>query len=759
MGSVMGPGPAYMPQQNRGYGSDSFAGGQNTAPRNFTPPGPRPGRPESMVRGNNGAPIPQPRRMPSMQPGSYAQFDNRPVSYNQMGRPAPPGGHPMGRPPSGQMARPPSNGQMVRPPSTGQMSRPTSSSSNGSSVMSRESYESGMRTPVSSHRTSFGSWDSHPRRPEYGWQRPAPIKQQRRRALQPGELCAAMPDEVFDLIMSNLRTLHMEDGSFSCATCMMRDICSVSYASKKLLQVARRALYGNIELVGSDSAIMKKRYKINFGSRMVLLRRTLRANPEIAAMVRTLKAPMQPLGMPIDQYANLAASIIMACPNFERLIGPHQAYDHNFNRLFHALSTREKLKEMTWVVEPSASQQQHRRPMADTDPEDLLPQQSTAFLEINMHWKNLTTLSIHCLPGAALTPVSLVATAISTMPSLKTLHLSNLSQTSFDDTDLLALPKLQTLSLSSMAGITGSGLSTFASRPSCQTLKTLRLEHMEVNSLAVLARIFIGLTSLESFTFVQNATPLLPEGEEIWLFPYMVSQSLKKLHWDITGIQGCANFADSILSKSIAANGFPKLCWLRTPNDPEGIFQKLCRPVEKLEKPSDKYRTRGLVATIEARPQTPKTPTTPGKSPGGKSPYTPAYFSFFMDKKYSDLHAARLAAQKRLEEARKVPRFEVNVIDEDGTIAENWWMAGFMGECPSQIEYHLLPDVGASDDNGGLVLLSDIVDDRREDLSQDKDGCTGRWNNYGYINYDKKGQNQEKWWHTERARWTEVRLS
>ncbi|KAI0141423.1 hypothetical protein BJ166DRAFT_472296 [Pestalotiopsis sp. NC0098] len=616
-----------------------------------------------------------------------------------------------------------------------------------------------MRTPASSHRTSFGSWDSHPRRPEYGWQRPAPIKQQRRKPRQMGEICAAMPDEVFDLIMSNLRTLHMEGGSFSCATCMMRDICSVGYSSKKLLQVARRALYENIELVGADSQIMKKRYKINFGSRMVLLRRTLRANPAIASIVRTLKAPMQPNGMPIDQYANLAASIIMACPNFERLIGPHQAYDHNFNRLFHALSTREKLKEMTWVIEPSASQQRYRRPNADTDPEDLLPQQSTAFLELNMHWTNLDTMSIHCLPGAALTPVSLVATALSTMPSLKTLHLSNLSQTSFDDTDLLALPPLETLSLSSMAGITGSGLAKYVSRPNSQTLKSLRLEHMEIGSLDVIARIFAGLTSLESFTFVQSATPLLPEGEEIWLFPYMVSQSLKKLHWDITGIQGCANFADSILARSIAANGFPKLCKLRTPNDPDGIFQRLCKPVEKLEKPSDKYRTRGLVATIEARPGTPKTPTTPSKSPG-KSPYsTPAYFSFFAGKQYSDLHAARLAAQKRLEDAKKVPRFEVNVIDEDGTINENWMMAGFMGAVPSNIDYCILPDAGASDDNGGLVLLSDIVDDRREDLSQDKDGCTGRWNNYGYINYDKKSQNQEKWWHTERARWTEVRLS
>ncbi|KAH6648341.1 hypothetical protein BKA67DRAFT_522036 [Truncatella angustata] len=634
------------------------------------------------------------------------------------------------------------------------MSRPSSSSSNASSVVSRDSVnEAAMRSPASS-RTSFGSWEAHPRRPEYGWQRPAPIKQYRKKAVQPGEQFAAMPDEVLDLIMSNLRKLHMAEGSFSCATCMMRDLCSVASSSRRLLKVARDALYANIQLVGCDSPIGKKKYKINHGSRMVLLRRTLRANPQAAAIVRTLKVPAQPPGMAIDQYMNLVASVIMACPNFEQFLGPHQSYDHNFNRLFHALSTRTKLKEMTWVVEPSSSQRQHSRPMKDTEPEDLFPQQSTAFLELNMHWPQLTTLSIHCLPGAALTPVSLVATAISTMSSLQTLHLSHLSETSFDDTDLLALPSLKTLSLCNMQGITSTGLSNFTTRETSQSLKSLRLQHMNVESLPALARIFMNLSALESFTLLQSRIPTLPEGELIWLYPYLVSKSLRKIHWDITELAACANLADSVLAKSIAANGLPSLRVLRTPNDPEGIFQSLCKPVEKIEKPSDKYLGRGLVATIDATPGTPKTPTTPGKSPL-KSPNVPP-FGFFEPKQSGDLHQARLAAQRRLEDARRNPRFTVNVVDEDGTILENWGMAGFMGTLGSRIEYRLTPDAGASDENGGLVQFADIVSDTREDL-RDREGCTGRWNNYGYTNYDRK--EKEKWWHPERARWTEIRLS
>lgn len=98
-----------------------------------------------------------------------------------------------------------------------------------------------MRSPAST-RTSFESWDSSPRRADYGWQRPAPIKQQRKRAA-PGELFAALPGEVLQLITRELRESHLAPNSISCATCMMRDLCSVATAAKKLLHPARVALY------------------------------------------------------------------------------------------------------------------------------------------------------------------------------------------------------------------------------------------------------------------------------------------------------------------------------------------------------------------------------------------------------------------------------------------------------------------------------------------------------------------------------------
>lgn len=120
----------------------------------------------------------------------------------------------------------------------------SSNSSNGSTVMTRDGAADPRMTSPSTSRSSFTSFDSldlSQRKPEAGWQRPAPIKQNRiRRA--PGEIFAALPDEVLELILDKLKKAHLQPGSDSCATCMMRDLCSVATASRRWLGLARAAL-------------------------------------------------------------------------------------------------------------------------------------------------------------------------------------------------------------------------------------------------------------------------------------------------------------------------------------------------------------------------------------------------------------------------------------------------------------------------------------------------------------------------------------
>ncbi|KAI1504633.1 hypothetical protein F5X99DRAFT_416592 [Biscogniauxia marginata] len=667
-----------------------------------------------------------------------------------------------------------------RRPSTGSVA------STASSVVTKDSFDAILASPASSSRTSFESWNSAPRRPEHGFQRPAPIKQYRRRREQ-GEILAALPDEVLKLILDNLKDLHLAPGSFSCATCMMRDLCSVAASSRKLSKVARTVLYKDIQLVGADSLTQRKRLKLNYGSRLVLLRRTLRSNPEIAAMVRSLKAPAAPQGVPLDLYQNLVASVVMACPNFERLVGFYQNHDFSFNRLFHALSTREQLKEIHWTLEASQFQRKRRISNAASmlnpgnanyqeAPGDLQPEQSEEFLELHSNWTELETLSIHCLPGATLTPVSLLPDILSNMPSLRNLHLSHLPFTAFNDANLLSLPPLQTLTLSHLPGVSSDGLSSFARRPSSRAIRRLVLHHIDVDSLPTLAQILSNLAYLETFALVQTLTPILPENETIWLFPYLASLTLKKLHWDITGNLTSASAADCILARSIAANGFPSLRTLRTPNDPDGIFQSLCRPLDKIELPSDRYR--GLIGKCNnasrprSPPATPTTPTTP-KTPSGKSPSSggglvfPIEDALLPSKVCSNLAQARMAAQARLEAARQRPRFTVRVVDDDGSVAEDYGIGGFLGRPGTDVEldYCLAADEGAADENGGLVDIADFLGDCGENLLRDsyaREGCNGRWNAAASVAAGGAGaadrRDKERWWHTERGRWRAVEL-
>ncbi|SPQ19256.1 68103f83-09ad-43a8-83d0-9bfc7a0ecc4b [Thermothielavioides terrestris] len=510
------------------------------------------------------------------------------------------------------------------------LSNSSASSATSSVVSGSDGFDGRARSAsFSSSQTSIDSWPNSPGAanprpvsspvtwatqngpagpgPSYPWHRPAPIKTYRRKA-QPGELFAALPGEVLEFILEELRTLHLQPGSSSCATCWMRDCCAVAVSARKFLKYAREALYRHIQLVGHEGPSMKKRTKTTYGSRLVLLRRTLRANPQIAAMVRSLKPPARPLSVGAVAYNDLVASVVMACPNLERLVGFYPTYDHSFQRLFHALSTRPKLKEMNWILEPSPLQRQQRTRSAgpsDDDhwrPAELQPQESQLFLAFHSDWSQLTSLVVHCLPGAALSPPNLLECAIRSLPSLQNLYLSQIPPTTFSDTNLLSLPALKKLSLSHCPGVTTAGLSLLATRPASASIQTLTLVHMNVESLPAIARIFSYLHELETFNFVQTYPPEMPPDELIMLFPYLASASLRKLHWDIPYLPTAAAPADTILARSISAGGFPSLRALCTPHDPEGLFQALCSPRDRIDHPADRYRAAARPRTASPGP-------------------------------------------------------------------------------------------------------------------------------------------------------------
>ncbi|KAB5530364.1 hypothetical protein GE09DRAFT_1177544 [Coniochaeta sp. 2T2.1] len=643
------------------------------------------------------------------------------------------------------------------------------------SQTSLESMASSPLKVVPAGRRTYADYQLQFQNQNQNWARnarPAPIKNTYKRKAIPGEIFAALPGEVLELILEELKRLHLQPGSDSCATCWMRDCCSIALSARKWSKLARTALYEDIQIVGEEAPHLKRRYKLNHGGRLVLLRRTLRSSPQIAAIVRSLKVPRATMltpGVSTDEYHDLVASVVMACPNFERLAGFYPTYSHTFSRLFHALSTRQKLKEMNWIIEPSPFQRQHKlRPSINgtVPPGDLHPQQSQDFFDHHANWSHLTALTVHCRPGATLTPSVLLNDALNCLPVLHTLHLSNLPSTSFSDRNLACLPSsLKTLTLAHLPGVTTAGITAFATpkSSSSSSLTSLTLINTTIDSLPALCRILSSLPSLQTFNLVQPSPPILPADESVMLFPYLASPSLRKLHWDIPStLTAQASTADTILARSVSAGGFPALRTLRAPNDPEGVFQSVCAPRERCDLPADRYRCATVAGpgwnprTNSAMAQHPARTGSRGSSfsvataPVGEihAPFAPrGDIGWTPTKSNSDLHAARLAAQQRLEAARRAPRYFINVVDESGATVETHGVGAFIGSVESKVRYHLLPDVGGgSDESGGLVGVGEMLADNGEERAKERErsrsrdrngevdgrkvreGCTGKWN-------------------------------
>lgn len=187
---------------------------------------------------------------------------------------------------------------------------------------------------------------------------------------------------------------------------------------------------------------------------------------------------------------------------------------------------------------------------------------------------------------------------------------------------------------------------------------------------------------------------------------------------------------------------------LCTPNDPEGIFQALCAPRERVDLPADRYRvpfpgaagsgsgppwghTRNnssfssthtggsfgggglLFRNSTGRPGTPGTPGTPSGNTPPASPLSPPWDGPAIPRDNSNLMHARLAAQARLEAAQRIPRYLVTVVDERGALVEKVGVGAFLGRVESRIRYVLAPDrvAGATDESGGVVSVEDLVRD------------------------------------------------
>ncbi|KAL8954151.1 MAG: hypothetical protein Q9222_000035 [Ikaeria aurantiellina] len=447
------------------------------------------------------------------------------------------------------------------------------------------------------------------------------------------------------------------------------------------------------------------------GSRLKLLRRTLRERRVLAQYVRELKAPrLQPDQEAMDaRTLDLVASLVMACPNLERLVGFYPVYRHSFDRLTYALSTRPRLKEHIWIIGENASITE--RSQKQLPPGLMDPEQVDNFLHFHDSWQSLTTLFLSSHKQGVLEK-DIIIQALHRLPSLQHLCIANLDVDDFDDTTLQLLPPIQSLRLEDLEGVTFWGLSEYSRTKACRGIKQLVLVRLDITYLSSISNLFLHLTNLRRFTLVQESSPEVAAGELVFQ-PVVASQQLLYLHWDIA-LPGSAN---ENLASSIRAGGFPSLRMLRAPSDHDGMLQMVCRPRAQILLPSDKYSKAYR-------------PTNGGDFAG--LPRT-----LFTDRKL---------AQQRIEEARGTAKFKV-VVEEDGIVHEVHDIQGFMGTVGSSITYSLEPDVLGSDD--ALINFPDLLNVSREVTP--RDGCTGLWN--------ASHPAGKRWWsHTERFRYHPVDL-
>src|ERR1700760_4739620 len=102
--------------------------------------------------------------------------------------------------------------------------------------------------------------------------------------------------------------------------------------------------YQNIWLIADETTVTP--VKMPFLMKVKRIRKTLRDQPHLAAFVHDIHASgIQQLYQQTAQHdrpiiiSNLA-SLVMACPNLERFTGLHIPFDHEYDRLTYALSTR-----------------------------------------------------------------------------------------------------------------------------------------------------------------------------------------------------------------------------------------------------------------------------------------------------------------------------------------------------------------------------------------------------------------------------------
>ena len=443
-----------------------------------------------------------------------------------------------------------------------------------------------------------------------------------------------------------------------------------------------------------DQPLQPKKIKLKSNTRLKRLCRTLHKRPHLAVLVRELQISAQDriylevLSKDKDSAFELLASLVAACPNLRRLTGFYPTYGHVADSLVIELHRETKLKEHAWIIgqkklTPAQSIIQGTAPRGLPS-----PAQTSAFVSRHAGWASLQTLVLGSDDGSLGTGA--IYGTIRRLPALKNLCISNFSAHDFHDDTIHALPALHSLRLENLPGVTGRGLFSISESHVLRSMRRLTLINLEFISAPTMSRILANAPQLTKFSLTQESMPELPFGAALSR-PFFASPRLRFLHWDVHK----PGPAMGLLAESIKAGGFPALRSIRALTDDDGALQQLCRPRAEIALASD-FQVLILAVSLD-------------------DPATGATNVLNIRK----LSMARLAAQKRIEEARRRPAARV-IIEEEGVFRGSHTLRGYMGILGSKIEYSLEPDIKGDD-----KAIADVGELLRGGTTLGEEMCSG----------------------------------
>ncbi|KAH9871739.1 hypothetical protein J1614_005995 [Plenodomus biglobosus] len=504
-------------------------------------------------------------------------------------------------------------------------------------------------------------------------------------------------------------------------------------------------------------------------TRLKKLRRTLRDHPTLARYVLELHLSeiytlYEKAELEKQEIVNQVASLVMATPNLERLVGFQVPLTHSFDRLSHALSTRRNLREKIWLLDPgngdSASQEEEDA-IGPYYHESHDP--TERFLLLNSNHDALSTLVLQQEQGqisAYLSFRSIIGT-LRLLPNLRHLVLSGLAASVFTNLALGALPAgLQSLRLGNLAGVNDRGLQRFVQSQHARSIKKLTLVNLSLKSITTLSEIFsANVPELKSFIIAQDRAPTLTAYTTV---PGFHSPNLHFIHWDFRSEAGppprlptssshpypteqlrfpfktaepISCLATSLLCTSIRDGAFPSLRRIRIPHDPQGLIQDLCKPlaaalapheVASLTAASRISSSNGSDIEIGDMPCAAKVDsvlvTAHARSSARADAVTGPALSTSKDAVANQWGLSplrsRVAAHVRILAARREEAMAIRVVGPDGRVCVDSALAGYMGDVASRISYELEADrswvfgnsvCGSSDRSEWLADVCDLV--------------------------------------------------